>query len=241
VYMLPEPLSLSNRDVLIAVFVAFVLVAGVLFSLWRTRAFLAGLLIFFLAILPVLGIVPFSDWVVASDKYVYIPIVGLLIILAWLLTQLWKPGSRGITVPRTALVALLLFLSSVQICCLRRCLSHWRDTVSLFEHMLTLTPNSVQVLNNLAWVMATADDSNVKNPAAAVKFAEKACNLTGYKEPNFLDTLAAAYAAAGRFDQAVSAAEKALRLAQSAGKDKLASDIKSRLDLYKSNKPYIDN
>jgi len=145
VYMLPEPMLLSNWIISASVFGTIILIAGLLFSLRKTRAFLAGLLFFFLAILPVLGIVPFSNWVVASDKYVYMPIIGLLAVLAWAITSLWK----RIAVPRTALIILLLFLSSVQIYCLRRYLSHWQDTVSLFEHMLTLTPNAAQVHNDL--------------------------------------------------------------------------------------------
>jgi spermidine synthase len=53
-----------------------------------------------------------------------------------------------------------------------------------------------------------------------------------------LDTLAAAYAAAGRFAEAVAAAERAVPLAESGGQAELARRIQSRLELYRAGRPY---
>jgi hypothetical protein len=55
-----------------------------------------------------------------------------------------------------------------------------------------------------------------------------------------VDTLAAAYAAAGRFPDAVKTTERAIDLAESANQQQLADEIKKRLELYKTGQPYCD-
>ena len=54
-------------------------------------------------------------------------------------------------------------------------------------------------MNNLAWLLATAEQAQFRNAAKAVELARRACELTKYRQPFLLDTLAAAYAAVGRF------------------------------------------
>ena len=102
---------------------------------------------------------------------------------------------------------------------------------------IQLDPNSVRSLNNLAWILATAADSKLRNPADAVKYAAMACELTP-DDPALLDTLAAAYAAAGNFPDAVETAQKAIALADAAGQPDLADQIRQRLAMYESNRPY---
>ena len=68
--------------------------------------------------------------------------------------------------------------------------------------------------------------------------AEKANQLTGSRQPEMLDTLAAAYAEAGRFPEAVQASQKALDLAYSADMVELAEEIETRLPLYQAGRPY---
>jgi len=65
--------------------------------------------------------------------------------------------------------------------------------------------------------------------------------LTDYKATGFLDTLAVAYAAAGRFAEAVETAEKAITIAEAAGKKKMADDIRKRLELFKASKAYYED
>ena len=62
--------------------------------------------------------------------------------------------------------------------------------------------------------------------------------MTGYGQGAFVDTLCAAYAEAGRFDEAVKTAEKLLDWAESAGQKGLVEKINNRLGLYKAGKPY---
>jgi Flp pilus assembly protein TadD len=103
---------------------------------------------------------------------------------------------------------------------------------------IELAPDNTDVLNNLAWILATVEDAGVRNAAEAVEHAERACEMTNYERPEMLDTLAAAYAAAGRFSEAVETATKAAKLADSADQKELTAKIEARLQLYKAGQPY---
>ncbi len=103
---------------------------------------------------------------------------------------------------------------------------------------IELDPDSVDNLNNLAWVLATSEDTKLRNPIKAIEYAERACELTEYSRADFMDTLSVAYAAAGRFIEAIETAEKAIILADAAGTKELVEEILKRLELYKANKPY---
>jgi tetratricopeptide (TPR) repeat protein len=105
------------------------------------------------------------------------------------------------------------------------------------EHYYTaleLEPDNIFILKNLAWLLAVVEDAGIHNPGEAVKLAEKACELTGFKEVEALDTLAIAYSAAGRYPEAVRIAEKAIELAISSGEEETAKKIQKRLELYKA-------
>ena len=123
----------------------------------------------------------------------------------------------------------------------------WRSqgrTDKAIEHYnkaLSLSPASTLVLNNLAWILATNQNSNLRDGARAVQLAEKASKLSGYKDAVFLDTLAAAYAEAGRFHEAWQTAQKAVELALTEGRAQLAEDIKKRMQLYKAGKVFYES
>ena len=70
--------------------------------------------------------------------------------------------------------------------------------------------------------------------------AERACKLTEYKQPIMVGTLAAAYAEAGRFAEAVTMAEKAKTLAEQANQMELAAKNRALLELYRSGQPARD-
>lgn len=110
--------------------------------------------------------------------------------------------------------------------------------VDCYKEGILRKPDWVLPLNNLAWIQATHSEARFRNPREAIEHALRACELTKYKNPSVLDTLAAAYAAAGRFSDAVATAEEALELTSSADK-KLTERIQDRLSLYKTGQPYI--
>ncbi|MCJ7729085.1 MAG: tetratricopeptide repeat protein [Sedimentisphaerales bacterium] len=98
--------------------------------------------------------------------------------------------------------------------------------------------NRPDVLNALAWLLATAGDVSAQDANRAVEYAQHACELTGHREPHFLDTLAAAYAAGGSFEDAVRTAQQAIDAAKAGGREDLAGEIKNRMELYKMNQRY---
>jgi tetratricopeptide (TPR) repeat protein len=112
------------------------------------------------------------------------------------------------------------------------------EAIENYRKAIQSNPNFSEALNNLAWVLATSPDAGLRNGAEAVRLAERACELTHYVEPSFIGTLAAAYAEAGRFPEAVTTAEKAEQLATDAGSKKTAEENRQRLEFYRIGKPY---
>ena len=120
-------------------------------------------------------------------------------------------------------------------------LGRTREAVAQYREALRLNPNLTEALNNLAWVLATSPDDELRNGAEAVPLAERACELTHYGQPFIIRTLAAAYAESGRFKEAVTTAEKAEKLATSAGLTAEAAKDRQLLELYRAGKPYHES
>jgi tetratricopeptide (TPR) repeat protein len=93
-------------------------------------------------------------------------------------------------------------------------------------------------LNDLAWFLATSQQAEDRDGVRAVRFAERACELTQYKRTIPVGTLAAAYAEAGQFDEAIAAAQKARALALASGQKDLAAKNQKLLELYQAHEPY---
>ncbi len=117
-------------------------------------------------------------------------------------------------------------------------LGRTREAVAQYREALRLNPNLAGALNNLAWVLAASPEDELRNGAEAVRLAERACELTHYGQPSAIGTLAAAYAEAGRFPEAVTTAEKAEQLATSAGLTAVAAENRQLLEFYRAGKPY---
>ncbi len=99
-------------------------------------------------------------------------------------------------------------------------------------------PDDIVLLNETAWVLATNPNASIRNGAEAVELAQRAVQLSDGREPAVLGTLAAAYAEAGRFSEAVQAARTALQLAAEQNKQPLAESIKAKIALYEAQTPY---
>jgi tetratricopeptide (TPR) repeat protein len=112
------------------------------------------------------------------------------------------------------------------------------EAVGHWEQALRSRPNYAEAENNLAWLLATLAPAEGGDPVRAVTLAERACELTNNRVAGYLDTLAAAYAAAGRFNNAIATAQNAIGLARSAGQTQIASEIETRLELYRAGHPY---
>ncbi len=107
-----------------------------------------------------------------------------------------------------------------------------------FRTAVKLKPDWVEVLNNLAWTLATNPDPAVRNGAEAVGYAERACELTQRGQPVFLITLAAAYAEAGQFEQAKSTSQQAMQLASQSGNTQLVTSLTPLHSAFQNRQPY---
>jgi Flp pilus assembly protein TadD len=110
-------------------------------------------------------------------------------------------------------------------------LQHWHEA-------LRLKPDYPELLNNLAWLLATHPDATLRDGAEAVRHGERACELTQYRRAVLIGTLAAAYAEAGRFSDAIRMAQKARELALAQGDHNLATRNTELLEHYQSGRAY---
>lgn len=115
-----------------------------------------------------------------------------------------------------------------------------KEAVAEYSRALEINPDDTEAQNNLAWVLATCPDADVRNGIRAVALAERADSLTSKKSPVISATLAAAYAEAGRLDDAVKAAQRALQLAMSEGNQSRANSIRAQIELYRSGRAFRD-
>ena len=97
-------------------------------------------------------------------------------------------------------------------------------------------PDNLRAFNDAAWLLATCPEESVRNPKLAIQLAEQADSLSDIPVGNFLDTLAAAYAADGRFDDAVETAEQALKSLPEAERAPTAA----RLEKYRQKQAYVE-
>jgi tetratricopeptide (TPR) repeat protein len=113
------------------------------------------------------------------------------------------------------------------------------EAVTEYESALAIQPEALPCLINFGWLLSAHRDPAVRRADLAVRIAERAADLAGRDSVEALDVLAAAYASAGRFDDAVRAGTRALEAAASMPAPALATDIRARLDLYRRRSPFL--
>jgi tetratricopeptide (TPR) repeat protein len=104
---------------------------------------------------------------------------------------------------------------------------------------ITLRPEWPEALNNQAWLLATAADAKLRDPKRALALAERAKQLADYKMPLVLDTLAAAQAAMGEFEEAEENAAKALDWAETTNQTQVTGEIQERLEAYRARRAHF--
>ena len=112
------------------------------------------------------------------------------------------------------------------------------EAIEGYREALRHPPTSHEALNDLAWLLATCPEAKYRDGAEAVQLAERACELTRYEKTIYIGTLAAAYAEAGRFAEAISAAQRAHDRAVKWGEEKLATRNAELLELYRAGKAF---
>ncbi|MCX6632166.1 MAG: tetratricopeptide repeat protein [Candidatus Solibacter sp.] len=109
-------------------------------------------------------------------------------------------------------------------------LTHWRQA-------LAMEPDNVAILVQTAWLLSTSNDASLRDGVDAVKLAQRAAGISGGQDPAILDTLAAAYAEAGRFGEAAATARRAQGLAVEQRNPSLAELLRTRVTLYEGGAP----
>jgi hypothetical protein len=283
--------------------ILFILLTIISIDICRRKKYIAfGWLWYAGTLVPVIGLLQ-SGTQGMANRYMYIPMLGLLIAIAWAVRDfIIKRPRFGIAAAVICLIALpsMLILTRMQV-------RHWQNDTTLFDYTLGVTENnilaenncglillevghvneaiehfnnvrrinknhvnayvnlgkaynqlgqdelaiqnwkkalelksnSVAALNNMAYVLATSDNPSIQDANKAIEFAQHACELTEYKEPAILDTLAIAYAAAGKFDEAIIRAKQAIDAAKARRQEELALEIEARLELYRKGISHI--
>src|SRR5262245_23293045 len=112
------------------------------------------------------------------------------------------------------------------------------DALEQYRAALALRSDDPKALAGAAWIRATAADAALRNGDEAVTFAERAEAIAGRRDYGVLDALGAAYAEAGRFDEAAAVVKAAADQAAAAGLPELARRFRDRLALYQQRRPY---
>lgn len=118
-------------------------------------------------------------------------------------------------------------------------MGRFREAIAHYRLAISLDRRYAAAQNDLAWLLATAPDPALRNGREAAVVAQQALDLSGSADPNFLDTMAAAYAEMGRFSDALDAAQRALGLARD--NVLLAEAIRGRIKLYRGGTPYRES
>ncbi|MGA2280317.1 MAG: tetratricopeptide repeat protein [Verrucomicrobiota bacterium] len=111
------------------------------------------------------------------------------------------------------------------------------EAMAYYQKAIELQPQFIPAQINLAWMLATWPEPSVRNGGRAVALAEQANQFSKDKDPLILRTLAAAYAEAGRYSEAVLTAKQALALAVTQSNTGLTNVLQKEIGLYQTNSP----
>jgi tetratricopeptide (TPR) repeat protein len=114
---------------------------------------------------------------------------------------------------------------------------HVEEAEQCFRRTLQLKPNNAAALDDLAWLLATAENAAWRNGTEAIRLAEQARQLTGGRKARALAVLAAAYAEAGRFREAVSVAQVAIDRYQELNNEQQAQQVRKQKAAYAAHRP----
>jgi len=205
-YPYPAPMSFSNPVILAAAIGTFVLIALLLISLRWTRAAMTGWLFFFVGIFPTMGIIGFTN-TIASDKFAYLPSVGLLMILAVFLKWLWSVSDIGkFTRQSIGLAIIVLAMVRAEAIATRQYLVHWQDSMSLCKHILKLAPNEASSYNLIGFTL----QSEGKYDDAANCYRQAI--LFNPNEADAYNNLSVILISQGKINEAVDCLNKSLQI-----------------------------
>ena len=112
------------------------------------------------------------------------------------------------------------------------------EAVKHYTAAIKSDQGDIATKNNLAWILATHSDSDIRDGPRALRLAREVCHQVGKDRPELLDTLAAANAEAGQYVEAARIAKKALQLANRQGQSAMVREIQQRLRSYEAGRPF---
>jgi tetratricopeptide (TPR) repeat protein len=116
----------------------------------------------------------------------------------------------------------------------------WGEAIRCWRETLEIDPNNVAAQSGLAWTLATAPDPTVRNGVEALAISQHFSQTSGASNPALLRVLAAAYAEAGRFPEAIETTERGIAFATSKNRADLAALLQNDLKLLQFAQPLRD-
>jgi WD40 repeat protein/serine/threonine protein kinase len=114
----------------------------------------------------------------------------------------------------------------------------FNQAINIYESAIEADPSYVLAYNHLAWLLATCPRAEVRDGVRAIKNATKACELTNWKNYSHISILAAAYAEAGDFEQAVKRQQEVIELLTEEERSRHQLIFEARLKLYQARQTY---
>ncbi len=205
VYPPPDPFGLANPVVAFGLVIIIALTTILVLVARRVPGPLVGWLWFVIAIIPTLGLVKYS-WVIASDKYVYFPAFGFLMVLCAGIGAVWDGRRSSRLASRTVLLMSAVLLLAAEARGVRAALRPWSSTLGLFHYMESLAPKSPTIQNSLGILMMQAS-----SPDQAIPHFRRAVEYSAYfQEARY--NLGLALTAKGESDEAIRQLRLACRL-----------------------------
>jgi len=184
---------------------AFILLVGITFLAFKYITshpwFLVGWLWYLGTLVPVIGLVQVGAQAMA-DRYTYVPLIGLFIVLTWGISDLlrrYRLKNFGVFTLAAAALILLMALSWKQV-------GYWKNSITLFEHTLAVTKNNYVAHNNLGHRLL-----KLGKPSVAIPHFEKALQINPAFEVAHLN-LGLALSNQGKFEEAISHYSEALKI-----------------------------
>lgn len=207
-YPFPAEVGLSDPAVLAGVIGSCVLIVMLIISLRWTRALMIGWLVFAVGFLPTVGGILRVGDIIAANRFVYLSVVGLLLTLAWVMHRLWAQasGQRPPVGRRLALVVVVALVIGFEVGLTRRCLAHWRDSMTLNQYLVASAPNAPKPHVNLAGALQAEGKFE-----EAIEHYRQALAL-GLEDPETLISLGSALGMTRQIDEAISHFRRALEL-----------------------------